>query len=555
MSMADDESTGHRLDHDSLRSELEQEVVAMSLYLTGGGESLPPEVLPILRALDDGAKVVPFSHLAPAHSALANLAAPASPRALVVLNRHGAFEGRRTYRLLPLSRAMMAVAVISMLGLVLVGTSPLVGPDPTLANPTLSSGLPLLVNQVFFMFASALGAAFHGLFSLNRHITEATYDPRYDSSYWTRLVLGIIAGTILCLVVKVPPDSSLYGVGRHIIALLGGFSAGLVHRVLNRLVSTVEGLFESDPKSARRKSEAVAGIAQRNARDEQRIQAASTLLDLQSKISDGTSASELRAELGRAANALRAGFPSPRPHHDEGSSADSRSGEPDETEPSASPSAPTDDSSAESADAPVAPAPAAASPAAPVEPDPPAAPASTAQTHAPAPAAPAPAAPVSPPAPTAPVVAPAPAPAAPAPAPAAPAPAPAAPPVAAHVPAPAPAPAPPPVAAPVPAPAPAPPPVAAPVPAPAPAPTAPPVAAPVPAPAPAAPPVAAPVPAPAPAPAAPPVAAPVPAPPPVAAPVPAPAAPAVAAPVPAPTVQPAPAPAPTAAPAPTPHQT
>ena len=310
--MAKDEGRSHKFDRDALRIELEQELVAMSLYLSGNGQPLPSEVLPVLRALDDDdGNDVPFDSLAPAHAALANLSHPASPRALVVLCRNGAFENARTYHLLPLSRAMIAVTVVSMFGLVLVGMSPEVGPDPTLANPTLSSGWPLLINQVFFMFAAALGAAFHGLFSLNRHITEATYDPRYDSSYWTRLVLGIIAGTILCLVVRIPPDSSLYGVGRHIIALLGGFSAGLVHRVLNRLVATVESIFESDPKSALQKKDVAASVAQRQARDDQRLQAASTLLDLQSKITDDTTPAQLRAHLSKTAKDLRVGFPSP----------------------------------------------------------------------------------------------------------------------------------------------------------------------------------------------------------------------------------------------------
>ncbi|HEX4366690.1 MAG TPA: hypothetical protein VH023_07665, partial [Rhodopila sp.] len=99
--------------------------------------------------------------------------------------------------------------------------------------------------------ASAVGATLANLKQLNRYISDCNYDPRYDSSYWSRLVMGMISGVILSQVVfgsvigsdptavATAGGSALAGFGQPILAILGGFSAELVHDVLSHLIGVI----------------------------------------------------------------------------------------------------------------------------------------------------------------------------------------------------------------------------------------------------------------------------------------------------------------------------
>src|SRR3990172_3120189 len=42
-----------------------------------------------------------------------------------------------------------------------------------------SSGLPLLINQLFYISAAGLGATFAALFNANQYIINGTFDPNY----------------------------------------------------------------------------------------------------------------------------------------------------------------------------------------------------------------------------------------------------------------------------------------------------------------------------------------------------------------------------------------
>lgn len=231
-----------------LREELEQEVLAMGLYLAGAGYPLPLELVPVLQVLDANERPS-MEELAVAHAVMCEHVHPARPRTLAFLYRRGAFSDRGSaLAAVPLVRQLMIVAVIALLGGVLAGMSPDISLDLHAVDPLASSGLPFLVDQVYFMLTATLGAAFYAITTLNQQIAEGTYDPRHDAAYWARIVLGIISGTIMSSLLEAPESSTLHEVGRNVLALLGGFSAGLVHRVLLRMVSSVESIFGSEPR-------------------------------------------------------------------------------------------------------------------------------------------------------------------------------------------------------------------------------------------------------------------------------------------------------------------
>jgi hypothetical protein len=49
-----------------------------------------------------------------------------------------------------------------------------------------SNGWALLLNLLFYISAARLGASFSGLYKANSYITNGTFDPIYQASYWIR---------------------------------------------------------------------------------------------------------------------------------------------------------------------------------------------------------------------------------------------------------------------------------------------------------------------------------------------------------------------------------
>ena len=76
-------------------------------------------------------------------------------------------------------------------------------------------------------------------------MSRAPYDPRFDSTYWSALILGVIAGGFISELLyevlflldesesaKSVAASTVVNMGKHALALLGGFSANMVYKVL-----------------------------------------------------------------------------------------------------------------------------------------------------------------------------------------------------------------------------------------------------------------------------------------------------------------------------------
>src|SRR6476660_8816773 len=51
--------------------------------------------------------------------------------------------------------------------------------------------------EAFLVSAASLGACFANLQRIDTFISVGTYDPRFQSTYWTRWVMGVISGVIL----------------------------------------------------------------------------------------------------------------------------------------------------------------------------------------------------------------------------------------------------------------------------------------------------------------------------------------------------------------------
>ena len=226
---------------------------AMTHYALASGLRVPDRVVEaVSRARvradepDSGDGVDPA--LLRAHGELVRIVAPATPRTILLIS-----EGRRT-RLSMLGpvrlvqHMLIAVVILLAVFIALSLTTSVNGDGGDFEN---SSGLPLLANELFFLAAGGLGAAFSALFTAYRYISEGTYDPKYESSYWLRFILGLMAGLLLAMLIPVSSGEGSTALSRPVLALLGGFSAAVLYRILERLVSGLESVIQSDSRELR----------------------------------------------------------------------------------------------------------------------------------------------------------------------------------------------------------------------------------------------------------------------------------------------------------------
>jgi hypothetical protein len=139
--------------------------------------------------------------------------------------------------------------VILLVAFVLLAMSPDV--NTRSGDPLTSSGVELLLNELFFITLGGLGAAFSALFTAYRYISDGTYDPKYESTYWLRFILGLMAGLLLPALIPIGGGADDNALTKPLLALLGGFSAAMLYRLLERLVNTVESLVRGDSRELR----------------------------------------------------------------------------------------------------------------------------------------------------------------------------------------------------------------------------------------------------------------------------------------------------------------
>ena len=240
-----------------IENRMEREVEAMSLYALTTGLGVAPELLAqIDQSLRTGAREpsdpdTSMGALAEAHLGLTRLIAPAKPGAVLLL-----VEQRRgnpfwqTFGAVPLVRWMQAIAVLSLLVLLGVSLSSRVNSLNMTKGLLNLAGADLLCVEIFLVAAAAVGASLANLRRLDKYISACTYEQRFESSYWTRLVMGVISGIILSQVVygalvghDPETTSTLSEFGQPVLALLGGFSADLVHDILSQFISVFGNLF------------------------------------------------------------------------------------------------------------------------------------------------------------------------------------------------------------------------------------------------------------------------------------------------------------------------
>ncbi|MDB4950847.1 MAG: hypothetical protein JWM27_3496 [Gemmatimonadetes bacterium] len=294
-----------------LRAQILRECEEMAEFAFARGLRVPPWTVQVIGAASEqpaGAPASPedLKRLAVAHEALARIVVPATPQSLVLLDEESD-SGLSFLGPVPFVRRMTLAAFVCVVAFIALSLSPLINNDkPDAGDILMSSGIPLLVNELFFMSAAGMGAAFHALFEANRFLVQRNFDPRYEVSYWIKFLLGLIAGLIMVTLIPINATAG-HGFARPTLAMLGGFSAAAVYRVIARLVETMESMVQGDAKSMVEGRERAAKQKADEEISQHRMKMTTDLVALQQKLSAGASSDDVRRQLNQIVNSVMTG--------------------------------------------------------------------------------------------------------------------------------------------------------------------------------------------------------------------------------------------------------
>jgi hypothetical protein len=194
------------------------------------------------------AEISPLASLSVAHAALAQIIAPATPEAVLLFaDDHATHPLRYAFGPLPIVRHIFGLGVLSLFMLLGVALSEEVNVVNMTKTMLTLTGYPLFIKEVFLVSAASLGSCFQNLQKINVVISDGTYDPKFQSTYWTRWVMGVISGLILSQLIYVflikTSTTEKATLGQPILALLGGYSSDLVQGILSHTIDTVASFF------------------------------------------------------------------------------------------------------------------------------------------------------------------------------------------------------------------------------------------------------------------------------------------------------------------------
>lgn len=192
------------------------------------------------------------------HRHMAIVIAPATPATVLLMEEN---KSKGVFGFLgpvPLVRRLNFITILCLFTFLGLFFAPEVN-SITINGDILSyEGMAFVYNELVILCMAALGASFYALFEVYKYITKNSYDPTYDSIYWIRFVLGIVSGVILAQFIFVSPEILGENVGdvadnvsksrelggfmtyKPLLAFLGGFSARVVHKILNSMVEAIE---------------------------------------------------------------------------------------------------------------------------------------------------------------------------------------------------------------------------------------------------------------------------------------------------------------------------
>jgi hypothetical protein len=236
---------------DSLRAQLAADCDAMLRYTLSSGHKVPINVIDAFARLSSSEIDRPgeLSALALLHTSLTELVAPATPLGIrLVQNDESRHRALHLLGPVPSIRWLMVAAIFCSLTFFGISLFPSINRQTLSRDIYDLSGGTLLIALLFLLSAAGLGATFGALFEAYQFVSEGRFDARFDSVYWARIGLGLVSGLMLSELIPQAGNTKL--LERPLVALLGGFSAAVVHRILKRLVDGIEGIFLAEARNS-----------------------------------------------------------------------------------------------------------------------------------------------------------------------------------------------------------------------------------------------------------------------------------------------------------------
>lgn len=302
----------------TIRDHLYIECKAMAEYALKKGKGIPSSTIETIESFEDmesddsGNKTQPdpgISDLVNVHKELSKIVRPAIPQAISLLQIEQKKNFLKYLGPIPMVRWMIMVAIISLLTFIAgIVFSPDINTGLSDTYDNMSGPFKFIFGgkysffELFFLLsASGLGASFAALYKANNYIKDLTFDQNQQSSYWVRFLLGLISGLILAVFVSDKTmnnaDFLTDGIGRPLLAILGGFSADLVYTFLNRMVETLKSLFQgSMQEMIKAQSQKIEARLNRDALENQ-MKSAATLIQIQQAISAGKKPEDIQEKL------------------------------------------------------------------------------------------------------------------------------------------------------------------------------------------------------------------------------------------------------------------
>ncbi len=294
-----DEVGNTDLENKSLKGSLVMQCNVMLDYALKTGKTVEGyQVAPLEKPIEE----LHSKELLSVFNYLSVLVKPAIPGTLMLFEKNRQSNSKfKAVGPLPIVRAFMLVTIISLLALIGTSLSPRVNNETMMLSMLQGSGWPQVERLAFLLAAAGVGGSFYALFKMSGYIKEGTFDMKYAATYWSRFVLGLVSGVLLSelfvvfiedipVTANTPTDSDAEPLTsapyliKPILAILGGFSANLVYRILNRLIDAVESLFKgsTDEQLSHKQTEsALANLATEN---RLRTESASNLLALKQQL-------------------------------------------------------------------------------------------------------------------------------------------------------------------------------------------------------------------------------------------------------------------------------
>ena len=314
----------------SLKEQLVRESSAMARRLVTNGIRVPAGLIQAtdqFEAALERQQKIDMSALASNHERLARLVAPAKPGTLYLLDVNFTRNGIDGETLGPvkLVRDLVRVAMVCVGVFIALSVVALVDAHQSIdiygvegaATAAQSADdhrmlvIKIILERVFWLAAAGIGASFAMLFQVNDLVVNRTYDPDESASYWVKFFLGLVAGFILVALVPLDTGNAAQGastgaqaLGPPTVALLGGFSASAVYRILTRMVEALESIFTGGAREQAAAAEKAALTRSTEESTQGRMAVAGQLVDLQQRMAAGMSAQDAAAQLQQVVSTL-----------------------------------------------------------------------------------------------------------------------------------------------------------------------------------------------------------------------------------------------------------